>query len=329
MTQADLLQQGKLELVLDLKGDLLEGPVWDDRIKRLHFVDINGQLIHTLDPDTKSQHPRHTEVKVPEPIGNIGLTEDPNILLAALKRAIVLFDLAKQAVVREIATTPEEHGVEGYRFNDGKISPGGVFIGGRMHKSGAEVTGKHSHWYRLDWQREGGKSRLLPLLGPHGVQLPNGLDWNDKKGVMYFNDSINNDNDPPSGTIWEFKTDKLGIPIDTHPDGPHARKVKTLGVNTEGGVPDGMCLDHEGRIWTALCGGSAVVCIDPQSGDELHRIKLPVSTPTACAFAGTDLSVLYITTLDDKSESKGTGGLWSYELPGLSGWSASYVAKPL
>lgn len=59
------------------------------------------------------------------------------------------------------------------------------------------------------------------------------------------------------------------------------------------------------------------------------RIKLPVSSPTACAFAGTDLSVLYITTLDDKSESKGTGGLWSYELPGLSGWSASYVAKPV
>ena len=49
------------------------------------------------------------------------------------------------------------------------------------------------------------------------------------------------------------------------------RKLKTLGVNAEGGVPDGMCLDHEGRIWTALCGGSAVVCIDPQSGDELHR----------------------------------------------------------
>lgn len=49
------------------------------------------------------------------------------------------------------------------------------------------------------------------------------------------------------------------------------RKLKTLGVNAEGGVPDGMCLDHEGRIWTALCGGSAVVCIDPESGDELHR----------------------------------------------------------
>lgn len=43
---------------------------------------------------------RHSEVNVPEPIGNIGLTEDSNILLAALKRAVVLFDLTKQSIVR-------------------------------------------------------------------------------------------------------------------------------------------------------------------------------------------------------------------------------------
>ena len=59
MAQAHLLQQGKLELVLDLKGNLLEGPIWDDRIKKLHFIDINGQLIHTFDPSTKSHHPRY------------------------------------------------------------------------------------------------------------------------------------------------------------------------------------------------------------------------------------------------------------------------------
>ncbi len=45
-----------------------------------------------------------------------------------------------------------------------------------------------------------------------------------------------------------------------------------MGVNKEGGVPDGMCLDHEGRIWTAICGGSAVVCLDPETGNELHRL---------------------------------------------------------
>lgn len=52
----------------------------------------------------------------------------------------------------------------------------------------------------------------------------------------------------------------------------HCRKVKSMGVNKEGGVPDGMCLDHEGRIWTAICGGSAVVCLDPETGNELHRL---------------------------------------------------------
>ena len=63
----------------------------------------------------------------------------------------------------------------------------------------------------------------LQLLGPDGVQIPNGLDWNSKKGVMYFNDSINSDNDPPCGTMWEFKTDKLGVPLDPHTGSPSTR----------------------------------------------------------------------------------------------------------
>ena len=66
---------------------------------------------------------------------------------------------------REIASTPEEHGTEEYRFNDGKVSPGGVYLGGRMHKTGAEVDGKHGHWYKLEWHREDGKSRLVQV-GP-------------------------------------------------------------------------------------------------------------------------------------------------------------------
>lgn len=55
MPQADLSQQGKLELVLDLKGELLEGPLWDARTKRLLFIDINKQHIHIYDPQAKSE----------------------------------------------------------------------------------------------------------------------------------------------------------------------------------------------------------------------------------------------------------------------------------
>ena len=46
-------------------------------------------------------------------------------------------DVAQRKVGRAIATVPEQHGWEGpptgWRFNDGKASPGGAFIVGRMH----------------------------------------------------------------------------------------------------------------------------------------------------------------------------------------------------
>ena len=60
MSQACLSEQGKLELVLDLNGDLLEGPIWDKRIRKLHFIDIDKQLIHTYDSQAESEHVRCT-----------------------------------------------------------------------------------------------------------------------------------------------------------------------------------------------------------------------------------------------------------------------------
>lgn len=60
--------------------------------------------------------------------------------------------------------------MEEYRFNDGKVSPGGVFIGGRMHKTGAEVDGKHGRWYRLEWHKENGKSRLVQVSSRYQIE---------------------------------------------------------------------------------------------------------------------------------------------------------------
>ena len=58
MPTADLSQKGKLELVLDLNGELLEGPLWDDRTQKLLFIDINKQQIHTFDPEAKPDSSR-------------------------------------------------------------------------------------------------------------------------------------------------------------------------------------------------------------------------------------------------------------------------------
>ncbi len=55
-------------------------------------------------------------------------------------RSVFPIDIAKREVGKAIATVPEHHGAhpppEGFRFNDGKASPGGVFLVGRMHMKG-------------------------------------------------------------------------------------------------------------------------------------------------------------------------------------------------
>jgi hypothetical protein len=53
-----------------------------------------------------------------------------------------------------VAQTPDQHGVEGLRFNDGKASPEGVLVVGRMH----------AKW------REGYRGRLYKSGSPHTLE---------------------------------------------------------------------------------------------------------------------------------------------------------------
>ena len=55
-------------------------------------------------------------------------------------------DIAKRSIGQPIATVPEEHGVDQMRFNDGKASPRGVFVVGRMHLQFAD--GMPGRFYR-------------------------------------------------------------------------------------------------------------------------------------------------------------------------------------
>ena len=61
------------------------------------------------------------------------------------------------------------------------------------------------------------------------------------------------------------------------------------------GIFDGLSVDAEGNIWTALYGGGAVVQLSPR-GEEMERIHLPVCLVTSCAFGGPYLKQLMITS---------------------------------
>ena len=54
------------------------------------------------------------------------------------------------------------------------------------------------------------------------------------------------------------------------------------------GVPDGMAIDAEDRLWIAFCHGSHVRCFDSRTWNCEAEIAFPCREVTACAFGGPD-----------------------------------------
>ena len=69
----------QVELVLDAKAELGEGPLWDEREKRLYWVDIVGHALHIYDPASR-------ESKTGPPGSHSDFVPDLPLLMDNLKR---------------------------------------------------------------------------------------------------------------------------------------------------------------------------------------------------------------------------------------------------
>ncbi|EFN53462.1 hypothetical protein CHLNCDRAFT_136730 [Chlorella variabilis] len=312
------------ELACDAGCDLGESPIWDAATSTLYFVDINSKRIHSYSPASGA----HRTIQLEQPIGTVVPTSNPNILLAALEasclpsladcldawlaRDIVEVDVAAGTTGRVLATTPEEHGVDGMRFNDGKVSPQGTLLVGRMHCKWRD--GQRGRLYRLD----PGSSQLVEVLRPEEVHLPNGMAWDEAKGVVFYVDS-------GAETIVECQTDGQGV-MRRGEDGSLLARTVSHAPTQHKHVPDGMAIDTDGNLWVALGESGSVVCYDAQTGKELRLVGLPVKRPTACTFGGEQLEHLYVTTRVEsgKAASPHHGGLFRLTIPGVKGVAAAY-----
>mgnify|MGYP002716929000 FL=1 len=91
-------------------------------------------------------------------------------------------------------------------------------------------------------------------------------------------------------------------------------------IPEDAGHPDGLTVDAEGGIWTALNGGSAVHRYSPE-GELTEVIELPFRQITACTFGGPDLDRLFITTSRENlpdDEEPAAGSIYAVE-PGVRG----------
>jgi len=62
------------------------------------------------------------------------------------------------------------------------------------------------------------------------------------------------------------------------------------------GRPDGLTVDAEGFLWTALWAGHGVARWNPATGEMVAKVECPALNVTCPAFGGPNLDILYFTT---------------------------------
>lgn len=240
-----------------------EGPVWDERLSRLWWTDIQEGRLHYWDWDRR----KSGWFDCPERLGSLGLTDDPDWLVCAFASGFALFH--PESTGLRWLERPEE-AYRGIRFNDGRVDRQGNFWAGSMVEDESLTNGALGSLYRLT--PDAALTRQID-----GIVIPNSIAWSPEGQWMWFADST-------EGVIRRYAHDvhsgSLAKPID------FARLPK-------GSSPDGSDVDAEGALWNAEWGGS---CLTRYARDGSQRIALPVSQPTCIAFGGPELDHIFITS---------------------------------
>jgi sugar lactone lactonase YvrE len=152
---------------------------------------------------------------------------------------------------------PEDGAPHRMRMNDGVADPRGRFWAGSMAYDTAEGAGA---LYRVD--TDGSVHRVVGEL-----TVPNGPTFTPDGALMYLADSA-------AGVIYRCSVDPR--------TGALGRRTEFARVH--GGSPDGMTVDAEGYLWSAIWGAGEVRRYRPTG--ELDRVlATPARQPTSVCLA--------------------------------------------
>lgn len=245
----------RAERLTDAVAHHAEGPCWWPGWGGLRWVDMLAGDVLALGADG-TVHRTHA--------GDVAAMVRPRAgggSVIAVERGLALEDPQGGLV-----TLPPMWTGDALRMNEGGVAPdGSLYVGSMAHD-----------------QTEG--AARLHRVFPHGevetaltgVTVSNGIDWSPEGDRAYYNDTA-------TGRIAVF-----GWSPD---EGLGARRV----LAEVDGNPDGLTVDAEGGIWTAVFGGGRV---ERWSADGVRDMVVEVDARqvTACAFGGPDLDELFITT---------------------------------
>tara|TARA_A100001037_G_scaffold284938_1_gene291787 strand:- start:488 stop:1369 length:882 start_codon:yes stop_codon:yes gene_type:complete len=260
---------------IDTERDLLgEGPLWDPQNQVLYWVDIVSRRIRRLDPSAGDV----TNWSLPDLIGCLALREGGGAVVA-LKSGFHFFDF--ESGLATLIIDPEA-GEDRTRFNDGTVDRQGRFIAGSMEMSDTgDETGLGS-LYRLNTDL--GVETLR-----ENVKIANGACFSPDGGTFYFADT-------PRQMIWAYDYDCATGALS------HVRTFVDL--HSLDAWPDGATVDAEGCLWTAFVTQSRIARYSP-GGELMQMIDTPADHPSCVAFGGSNLDVLYVTSIWEFEGVKG------------------------
>ena len=245
-----------IELITDARCIVGEGPIWDEKNNRLLMVDIQGKRMRSINWDNLAIN----ETVLPQQTGFFLLSESGRLLCGAEDG---VYEVLSDGRFMPFSKPCK---LKGARFNDGKVGPDGRAYLGTFSRDNSAA------FYRMD--AEGNLTELFDKVGNS-----NGLDWSADGKTFYYNDTPTHKTD---AFDFDIRTGELSA----------RRSIYTY----ESGNPDGMTVDSNGNLWSAAWGAGEAICICPENGKVIDRIKLPVSQVACCAFAGSSLDTLVITT---------------------------------
>lgn len=215
--------------------------------------------------------------------------------IVAFAKSVAFFD-------PESGETKSFHSFEpdkpGTRLNDGRTDRQGRFIAGGMNEGSGPDK---STVIRVD--PDGAVTTILS-----GIGCANSTCFTPDGRGMYFADSF-------VGEIWFYDYDAT--------TGTPSNRRLLADFKDEPGIPDGSCVDAEGAVWNAEWEGRRVVRV-LADGTIDRVIDIPVLKPTCCAFGGSELDTIYITTSrlqmtqEHLASEPSAGSLFAFK-PGLRG----------
>jgi L-arabinonolactonase len=255
----------RIEVLVDVKTTLGEGPLWDVEQQRLYWIDsfdgrvfrctVDGREIRSWD--------------VPGKIGSMALRRDGNGAICSLQNGFYALDFKTgdcTLIDNPIGNNPT------IRLNDGKVDRRGRFISGSMDTM---ESGPNGSLYRLDPD-----FKVTKL--DSGIIVSNGPCWSPDDRVFYFADSW-------SGEIWAYDYDIDQGTVSN-------RRTFTKLDTSRGGAADGSTVDSEGCLWNAQVYDAKVIRYAPD-GSVDRVIEMPVKKVTSVMFGGPDLDILYVTSM--------------------------------